>query len=177
VNSYRIGFVSIRKPGESWDGLQSRVRALRRSSFLPSSLVTSSSVSAMDPDVQDEVTEMLDAARGAGFPLRVVSTYRSPEQEAILMAEGRGRTHTLTSLHSYGRAIDVSIGDGNLNNPSTRRSWIAFRRWVTGFRGHARSQLGLGPCGIAQRQDRVSDRGRRNHRGASLSRAFVSERM
>jgi hypothetical protein len=112
------------------------VRVLDRSSFRPSSLVTSSSVSTIDPDVQDEVRQMLDAARGAGFRLRVVSTYRSPEQEAILMAEGRGRTHTLTSLHSYGRAIDVSIGDGNLNNPSTRRSWIAFRQWVTGFRGN-----------------------------------------
>jgi hypothetical protein len=142
VNSYRIGFVSIRKPGESWDELQQRVRALRRGSFLPASLVTSSSVSTMDPDVQGEVSQMLDAARGAGFRVRVVSTYRSPEQEAILMAEGRGRTHTLTSLHSYGRAIDVSVGDGNLNNPSTRRSWIAFRRWVTGFRGNDFRVLG-----------------------------------
>ncbi len=135
VNSYRVGFVSIRKPGESWDQLQRRVQTLRRTSFRPASLVTSSSVSSMDPDVQDEVRQMLVAARRAGFRLRVVSTYRSPEQEAILMAEGRGRTHTLTSLHSYGRAIDVSIGDGNLGNPSTRRSWIAYRRWVTGFRG------------------------------------------
>jgi hypothetical protein len=135
VNSYRIGFVSMRNPGESWDELQRRVRKLRSSSFPPSSLVTSSSVSAMDPDVQDEVRQMLDAARGAGFRLRVVSTYRSPEEEALVMANGRGRTHTLTSLHSYGRAIDVSVGDGNLGNPSTRRSWIAFRRWVTGFRG------------------------------------------
>jgi hypothetical protein len=134
VNSYRIGFVSMRKPGESWDELQRRVRGLRRSSLPPSSLITSSSVSAMDPDVQDEVRQMLDAARGAGFRLRVVSTYRSPEQEALVMANGGGRTHTLTSLHSYGRAIDVSVGDGNLGNPSTRRSWIAFRRWVTGFR-------------------------------------------
>jgi hypothetical protein len=135
VNSYRIGYVSIRKPGESWDELQQRVRGLHRGSFPPSSLVTSSAVSAMDPDVQTEVRQMLDAARGAGFRVRVVSTYRSPEQEALVMAEGRGRTHTLTSLHSYGRAIDVSVGDGNLGNPSTRRSWIAFRRWVTGFRG------------------------------------------
>ena len=135
VNSYRIGFVSIRRPRESWDELQGRVRALHRSSFSPSSLVASSSVSAMDPDVQAEVTQMLDAARSAGFQLRVLSTYRSPEQEAILMAEGGGRTHTLTSLHSYGRAVDVSIGDGNLNNSSTRRSWIAFRRWVTRFHG------------------------------------------
>ncbi len=142
VTSYRIGYVSLRKPGESWDELQRRVRGLHRRSFRPSSLVASSSVSAMDPDVRHEVRQMLDAARGAGFRLRVVSTYRSPEQEAVLMAEGRGRTHTLTSLHSYGRAIDVSIGDGNLSNPSTRRSWIAFRRWVTGFRGNDFRVLG-----------------------------------
>jgi hypothetical protein len=142
VNSYRVGFVSIRKPGESWDELQQRVRSLRRSAFRPASLVTSNSVSTMDPDIQNEVRQMLNAARSAGFRLRVVSTYRSPEQEAVLMAEGRGRTHTLTSLHSYGRAIDVSVGDGNLGNPSTRRSWIAYRRWVTGFRGNDFRVLG-----------------------------------
>jgi len=142
VNSYRIGFISIRKPGESWDELERRVSTLGRGSFSPSSLVSSNSVSAMDPDVQDEVRQMVDAARGAGFRLRVVSTYRSPEQEGMLMAEGGGRTHTLTSLHSYGRAIDVSVGDGNLNNPSTRRSWIAFRRWVTGFHGEKFHILG-----------------------------------
>lgn len=136
VNSYGIGFVSIRKPGESWDELERRVRTLHRSSFPPSSLVSSISVSTMDPDVQDEVRQMLDGARHAGFQLRVVSTYRSSQQETVLMTEGGGRTHTLTSLHSYGRAIDVSVGDGNLNNSSTRRSWIAFRRWVTGFRGN-----------------------------------------
>ena len=136
VNSYRIGFVSIREPGESWDELERRVLALHRSSFPRSSLVSSNSASTMDPDVQGEVRQMLDGARRAGFKLRLVSTYRSPQREAILMAEGRGRTHTLTSLHSYGRAIDVNIGDGNLNNSSTRQSWIAFRRWVTGFRGN-----------------------------------------
>jgi hypothetical protein len=136
VNSYRIGFVSIRKRGESWDELQRRAEALHRGSFAPSLLVSSSSVSAMDPDVQEEVRQMLDAARRAGFRLRVVTTYRSPQQEAVLMAEGEGRTHTLTSLHSYGRALDISIGDGNVNNPSTRRSWIAFRRWVTAFHGN-----------------------------------------
>src|SRR5712671_5879150 len=125
VNSYRIGFVSVRKARESWDELQRRVRGLRRSSFPASSLISSSSVTAMDPDVRDEVRQMLDAARRAGFELRVVSTYRSPEQEAVLMADGGGRTHTLTSLHSYGRALDVRIGDGNLKNPSTRRGWIA----------------------------------------------------
>ena len=64
-----------------WDELERRVRTLHRSSFPPSSLVSSNSVSAMDPDVQDEVRQMLDGARRAGFQLRVVSTYRSSQQE------------------------------------------------------------------------------------------------
>jgi hypothetical protein len=135
VNSFRIGFVSIRNRGESWDDLERRVRGMRRPTFQSSSLISSSSLSALDPDVQPEVNDMLKAARSSGFRLRVVSTYRSPQQEALLMAEGGGRTHTLTSLHSYGRAIDISIDDGNLGHSATRRDWIAFRRWVSRFRG------------------------------------------
>jgi hypothetical protein len=135
VNSYRIGFVSIRRAGESWEDLERRLRTMSRSSFPRSSLVTSSSVSMMDPSIQAEVTQMLNAAHQIGFRTHVISTYRSPEQEALLMREGGGRTHTLTSLHSYGRAIDVQIDDGRLGNPSTRRDWIAFRRWVTRFHG------------------------------------------
>ena len=136
VNSYRIGFISIRRPGESWEDLERRVRTMSRSSFRKSSLVTSSSISMMDPAVQGEVTQMLAAAHQAGFKTHVLTTYRSPEQEALLMSEGGGRTHTLTSLHTYGRAIDVQIDDGRLGNPFTRRHWIAFRRWVTRFRGN-----------------------------------------
>lgn len=134
VSSYRVGFVSVRKPGESWEALERRIPTLTRASFPRSSLVASSSIGAMDPDVQVEVNEMLVAARRAGFAIHVARTYRSPEQEALVMAQGGGRTHTLTSLHSYGRAIDIRIGDGNLGNPATRRSWIAFRAWVTRFR-------------------------------------------
>jgi hypothetical protein len=46
-----------------------------------------------------------------------------------------GSTHTLTSLHAYGRAIDVLVGDGNPRHLRTRERWIAFRRWVTAYRG------------------------------------------
>lgn len=55
-------------------------------------------------------------------------------REAFLMAEGKGRTHTLTSNHSYGRALDVVVDDGNRAHPRTMRDWIAFRRWVTQYR-------------------------------------------
>jgi len=77
---------------------------------------------------------MLRDARAAGFHLRVIATYRSPLREAFLMAEGRGRTHTLTSSHSYGRALDVVIDDGNRSHRRTKRDWIAFRSWVTQYK-------------------------------------------
>jgi hypothetical protein len=36
-------------------------------------------------------------------------------------------------MHSYGRAIDVTIGDGVLAHRATRRQWIAFRRWLVAY--------------------------------------------
>jgi hypothetical protein len=38
-------------------------------------------------------------------------------------------------MHSAGHAVDLVVGDGDLRNPRTRSSWIAFRRWVAGFEG------------------------------------------
>jgi hypothetical protein len=135
VNSFRLGYISVRNPGESWDDLERRVKRMRRTDFPPGSLVSSKSIDMLDPDIQPEVRQMLADAGRAGFQLHVGSTYRSPEQEAMVMAGGGGRTHTLTSLHSYGRAIDISVGDGNPGHQRTRAQWIGFRRWVTSYRG------------------------------------------
>jgi hypothetical protein len=136
VNSYRIGFISVRRPGESWEQAERRVRAMRRRDFSAAERVSSNrSTADLDPDIRDDVERMLADARRAGFALRVVATYRSPAHEAYLMAMGGGRTHTLTSLHSYGRAIDVVVGDGNLRRKATKAQWIAFRRWVTAYQG------------------------------------------
>ena len=136
VNSYRIGFISVRRPGESWEQVERRVRAMRPRDFPPAArAVSNRSIADLDPDIRDDVERMLADARRAGFAVRVVATYRSPEHEAYLMAIGGGRTLTLTSLHSYGRAIDVVIGDGNLRRKATRAQWIAFRRWVTRYQG------------------------------------------
>jgi hypothetical protein len=143
VNSYRVGFVSVRRPGESWEQAERRVRALRRRDFGRSANAGSNrSTADLDPDVRAITERMLSDARRAGFAVRVVATYRSPEHEANLMAIGGGRTYTLTSLHSYGRAIDVVIGDGNLRRRATRSQWVAFRRWVTRYRGDTFRILG-----------------------------------
>jgi hypothetical protein len=131
VNSYRIGFVSVRRPGESWDQTERRVRATPAREFAGHAHPASSSVADMDVEVRPLAEAMLSDARAAGFHVRVVATYRSPEREAALMAEGGGRTHTLTSPHTYGRALDVVVDDGSLSRASTRQDWIAFRRWVT----------------------------------------------
>jgi hypothetical protein len=142
VNSYGIGFVSIRRPGESWDALERRVSGMRRADFGADARQERTSTADLDPSIRADVERMLADARAAGFVLHVVATYRSPEREAWLMAEGGGRTHTLTSLHSYGRAIDVVVGDGNPGHAATRARWIAFRRWVANYPGTAFRILG-----------------------------------
>jgi hypothetical protein len=135
VNSYRLGFVSLRRPGESWDQLERRVSAMKPSEFPAWARVENVSTADLDPAVRPEVEQMLAEAARAGFALRVAATYRSPEREAYLMAIGGGATHTLTSLHAYGRAIDLLVGDGVLSHAATRAEWIRFRRWVTRYQG------------------------------------------
>lgn len=134
VNSYRVGYVSVRRAGESWEDAERRVRTTPARVFTGSPFPASRSLEDLDPDVQPLVAQMLRDARAAAFQLRVTATYRSPVREAFLMAEGAGRTHTLTSNHSYGRAIDVLVDDGNWRHAPTKRDWIAFRRWVTQYR-------------------------------------------
>lgn len=134
VNSYRVGFVSIRQRAESWDQLERRVHRMTSKDFPPSATVKTTSLSALDPDIRADVKRMLADARRAGFRLATTETYRSPEREAYLMMLGGSRTHTLTSLHSYGRAVDVAVDDANPTHGHTRADWIAFRRWISGYR-------------------------------------------
>ena len=142
VNSYRVGFSSVRRAGETWEEAERRVRSMRARDFSSAAHVGSSSTADLDPEVRAAAEHMLSDARQAGFRFRVTATYRSPEREAFLMAAGRGRTHTLTSLHSYGRALDIVVGDGNLRHADTRASWIAFRRWVSTYDGDTFRILG-----------------------------------
>ena len=135
VNSYRVGFVSIRQPDESWDALERRLMAMRRTDFPASARVEDVSTAKLDPAIRGVVEQMLADAAHAGFLLRVKATYRSPEREAYLMRTRRGSTHTLTSLHAYGRALDVVIDDGNPRNRRTRSRWAACRRWVAADHG------------------------------------------
>ncbi len=134
VNSYRIGYASVRRPGESWEQAERRVRATPPPAFTGVAYPASASTAELDPDVRFLAEDMLRSARAAGYRLRVTATYRSPLREAFFMAEGKGRTHTLTSNHSYGRALDIVVDDGDRRHPRTVRDWIAFRRWVTHYR-------------------------------------------
>ena len=134
VNSYRVGYVSVRRKDESWEEAERRIRSTPPRTLTGSPHPSSTSTADLDPDVRPLAERMLGDAKRAGFVVSVVATYRSPVREAFLMAEGKGRTHTLTSNHSYGRALDIVIGDGKLGHARTRREWIAFRRWVTRYR-------------------------------------------
>ena len=141
VNSYRIGYVSVRQPGEAWEDAERRVRNTPPRVFTGGADPASESTSDLDPDVRPLAERMLGDARAAGFHLNVIATYRSPLREAFLMAEGKGRTHTLTSNHSYGRALDIVIDDGNRARPKTRRDWVAFREWVLKYRTPTRESF------------------------------------
>jgi hypothetical protein len=134
VNSYRLGFISVRLPSETWEEAERRVQAMPPSAFPPSSRIEDISTSELDPAIRDDVEQMLSDAAHAGFDVHVMATYRSPLREAFLFHRG-DRTHTLTSMHSYGRAIDIRIGDGKLRSPTTRAHWVAFRRWVSSYHG------------------------------------------
>jgi hypothetical protein len=134
VNSYRVGYVSVRRQGERWEDAERRVRRTAPSVFTGGPMPSSRSTADLDPAVRPLADAMLRDARARGFHLRVIATYRSPLREAYLMAQGGGRTHTLTSNHSYGRALDVIVDDGDLRHATTKRDWIAFRRWVTHYR-------------------------------------------
>ena len=134
VNSYRVGYVSVRRPEESWEDAERRVEHTPARVFTGGPIPASRATADLDPDVRPLAEAMLNDAHRAGFRLNVIATYRSPLREAFLMAEGGGRTHTLTSNHSYGRALDIVVDDGNRAHPATKRDWVAFRRWLTAYR-------------------------------------------
>jgi D-alanyl-D-alanine carboxypeptidase len=135
VRSYRVGAPSVRLPGETWEELERRLAQMRPDDFPASARVADSSLSSLEPEIREAFDRMLAAARTAGHRVRVVETLRSAERQAYLVAAGGGVTFTATSKHSFGRAIDVVVGNGSLKNRRTRARWIAFRRWVTLYDG------------------------------------------
>ncbi len=134
VNSYDVGYRSVRRFDESWEQAERRVRTTRARRFTGSVNPMSVSTADLDPEIRAGVERMLADAAVKGFKLRVIATYRSPERQAYLMSLGGNRTHTLTSSHSYGRALDIVVDDGNRGHKKTKADWIAFREWVTHYR-------------------------------------------
>jgi hypothetical protein len=134
VDSYDVGFRSVRRQDESWEAAERRVKVTPHRRFTGSPVPSSRSTNDLDPDVRPAVEQMLIDAAMAGFKLRVIATYRSPLRQAYLMSIGGNRTHTLTSMHTYGRALDIVVDDGNRAHKQTKADWIAFRTWLTTYR-------------------------------------------
>ena len=135
VMSHRVGAATVRRPGESWEQLERRVRRMRASSFDPSVRVPDTSLASLNPAVRSRTERMLAAARQACFRVRVAETNRSPERQAYLLSRRGRRTFTATSHHTGGWAVDVVVGDGNLRHRRTRRQWVAFRSWLLEYGG------------------------------------------
>lgn len=133
VGSYRVGAPSVRRHGESWAAMEERVRATPLARFPRNARIPTRSLSALSSEARGAFDTLLTAAHKAGFSVRVTESFRSPMRQAYLLR--RGFTYTATSLHSDGRAIDVSVGNGRLHDRKNRERWIAFRRWVERFEG------------------------------------------
>lgn len=130
VSSYRVGAASVRRPGETWEALERRLATTRPESFPASAREVDRALGSLDPVVRPHAARLLAAARQAGFRVRVAETRRSAERQAYLLTLDGHLTHTATSRHADGFALDLVVDDGNLAHRSTRRHWVAFRQWV-----------------------------------------------
>jgi hypothetical protein len=131
----RVGLASPRRPGETWDAFVVRVRRAGPKAWSAAGRRVLHGLASLDPRARPAFERLVADARRAGFDVRVAETYRSPERQALLFSRGDGRTETATSVHSYGRAADLVVGDGRIDRPETARAWIAFRTWVVRYRG------------------------------------------
>jgi len=66
---------------------------------------TPAKLAEVDPTFRRRVVGFVNAVRGAGVPLIVISGFRSVEQQRALIAAGR--TTATRSRHLEGRAVDV----------------------------------------------------------------------
>jgi hypothetical protein len=135
VGSHRVGAVSVRRPGESWEELERRLAAAEPGGFPRSVARADTTLAALDSAVRPHFARLLADARSAGFTVKVVETRRSPERQAYLITLSQHLTHTATSRHSDGYAIDAIVDDGNLRRRRTRERWVAFRQWVSEYDG------------------------------------------
>ena len=130
VGSHRVGAMSVRRPGESWEQLERRLAQTSSLDFPVSTHTADASLASLDSVVRPLMESMLAAARRAGFKIKVTEARRTAERQAYLMTLGGNLTHTATSRHAEGYAVDVTVDDGDIRHAATREHWVAFRRWV-----------------------------------------------
>ena len=130
VSSYRVGAPSVRQPGETWEALERRLAATSPASFPAATHQADRSLASLDSTVRPAFERLLVSPRRAGFRVRVTESRRSADRQAYLLTLDGHLTHTATSRHADGFAVDVVVDGGDLRNPVTRKHWIAFRRWV-----------------------------------------------
>lgn len=129
VGSHRVGAASVRRPGETWEQLERRLAHTSPLDFPASARKADASLASLDPVVRPLMESMLAAARKAGFQVKVTEARRTAERQAYLMTLG-SFTHTATSRHAEGYAVDAIVDDGDIRHAATREHWVSFRRWI-----------------------------------------------
>lgn len=79
----------------------------------PTGNTTCNQISYLHPKVMNKVIEIINNHKGEGFT--VVETYRTPEKQKVLYAQGRTtegdivtKANAWESYHNYGLALDIS---------------------------------------------------------------------
>lgn len=96
VSSYRVGASSVRRPGETWEVLEARLAATDPVSVPRSARRADVAIASLDSTIRPAMRRMLDAARGAGFRVRITETRRSVQRQAYLLTLNGHLTHTAT---------------------------------------------------------------------------------
>jgi len=113
VSSYRVGAPSVRRPGETWEALERSFAATSPESFPAATHHADRSLVSLDSTVRPAFERLLAAARQAGFRVRVTESRRSAERQAYLLTLDGHLTHTATSRHTDGFAVDVVVDTGD----------------------------------------------------------------
>lgn len=76
-------------------------------------------IELLEPETREMCKKLVAACEAAGFPIVVVQTLRTWEEQAALYAKGRSRPGAIVtnakpgySAHNFGRAFDVAFRKG-----------------------------------------------------------------
>lgn len=92
-------------------------------------------LAAIDPELADKICRILDAMESLGFPMKIVSSIRTEDEQKKLYAKGRTESGfivtymdgvTKKSKHQLGLAVDCAFVIDGVPSWDTRLPWKTY---------------------------------------------------